>query len=66
MKKTYWTLLVTLLCLASETAVNTARAAVPEKSGVMRWLEQDYMLGDWGGKRTEWSKHGVDFVLHAA
>jgi porin len=25
------------------------------------WATQDYLLGDWGGSRTELSRHGVDF-----
>jgi porin len=28
---------------------------------VKSFLEQDYLLGDWGGTRTALSKHGVDF-----
>ena len=63
MKNTYTNglvLLVALLFLASGTAVNAADNTA-SKSGLMRWMEQDYLLGDWGGKRTEWAKKGVDF-----
>src|SRR5260221_4704331 len=31
------------------------------QSGFRRWLEQDYMLGDWGGLRSDLSKRGIDF-----
>jgi porin len=31
-----------------------------DKSGLMSWLEGDYMLGDWNGLRTDLSKRGVD------
>jgi porin len=30
-------------------------------SAFERWATQDYLLGDWGGKRTELSRHGADF-----
>jgi porin len=36
------------------------------KSGLRRWAEQDYMLGDWGGFRSELSRHGVDFEFFYA
>jgi porin len=32
-----------------------------EKSSFMRFLEQDYLFGDWGGLRTDLSRRGVDF-----
>ena len=35
-------------------------------SSFVSWLEQDYMLGDWGGLRTTLSKHGVDFEFFYA
>src|SRR3989454_885728 len=31
------------------------------KSALERFAEQDYLLGTWGGLRTDLSKHGVDF-----
>ena len=45
-------------------AVNPATPAQEleqPKSGFRSFLEQDYLFGDWGGLRTELSKHGVDF-----
>ena len=33
----------------------------PDKSHFMKFLEQDYMLGTWGGTRTNLAAHGVDF-----
>src|SRR5438046_2572361 len=35
--------------------------AAPEKSAVERFLERDYLLGDWGGWRSKLSTNGVDF-----
>lgn len=32
-----------------------------EKSALLRFAEQDYLLGDWGGLRTDLAKRGVDF-----
>jgi len=54
-------LLAALMCVAPFTAVNAAETPPPEKSATMRFLEQDYLLGDWGGFRTDLSKRGVDF-----
>jgi porin len=33
----------------------------PAKSGFRKFMEQDYLFGDWGGLRTDLSKHGIDF-----
>jgi porin len=33
----------------------------PPKSSLEQFLERDYLLGTWGGLRTDLSKHGVDF-----
>ncbi|NOS71683.1 MAG: carbohydrate porin [Verrucomicrobia bacterium] len=43
--------------------LNTFAAEQPaqEKSDMMKFLEQDYLLGTWGGLRTDLSKRGVDF-----
>lgn len=35
--------------------------AAAEKSRLMQFLEQDYLLGTWGGRRTWLAEHGVDF-----
>lgn len=35
-------------------------------SGFVRFCKQDYLLGDWGGRRTDLSKHGVDFEFFYA
>ena len=32
-----------------------------EKSALLRFAEQDYLFGTWGGLRTDLSKRGVDF-----
>src|SRR5690349_16020170 len=46
---------------ASAIPATTAATPPAAESKLMRFLTQDYLLGDWGGKRTELSKHGVDF-----
>ena len=55
------TLLAALMCMAPWTAVNAADAPETEKSAMMKFLERDYLLGDWWGYRTDLSKRGVDF-----
>lgn len=51
-----------LLLTALAFAPNFVRAEEPaEKSAFMKFAEQDYLLGTWGGLRTDLSKHGVDF-----
>lgn len=59
--------LVTVVCLLAGNAAVQAAEAPAEKSGVQRFFEQDYLLGDWGGLRTDLSRRGVDFeFLYAA
>jgi len=38
----------------------------PPESSFERFCEQDYLLGNWGGLRTDLSKHGVDFEFFYA
>src|SRR5215207_1012090 len=38
-------------------------ASEPTKSGFMQFLEQDYLFGTWGGKRTWLQDRGVDLEL---
>jgi porin len=47
--------------LAPAALVLAQEAPKTESSGLIRWMEQDYMLGDWDGWRTRLSQHGVDF-----
>src|SRR5687767_11865355 len=47
--------------LASVAMTGFAAEPVAEKSALIRFAEQDYLLGDWGGLRTDLSKRGVDF-----
>jgi porin len=47
--------------LACAPVVGFAEEPVAEKSALLRFAEQDYLLGDWGGLRTNLSQHGVDF-----
>lgn len=44
-----------------ETSAAKAPADAAGKSKMMQFLEQDYMLGDWGGYRTSLAKRGIDF-----
>jgi len=38
-----------------------AEEPVPEKSALLKFAEQDYLLGTWGGLRSTLSSNGVDF-----
>src|SRR5438046_995413 len=51
---------VVFTLLATNLATPAQELEQP-KSGFRSFLEQDYLFGDWGGLRTELSKHGVDF-----
>lgn len=55
-------LLSGLALLMSWNDLRGAEAAPPPlKSSFMQFLEQDYLLGTWGGRRTQLSEKGVDF-----
>jgi porin len=47
--------------LAGVPVANSAEQPAAEKSALLRFAEQDYLFGDWGGLRTDLSKRGVDF-----
>ncbi len=47
--------------LAIGPVADGAEKPAGEKSALMRFAEQDYMLGDWGGMRTKLAERGVDF-----
>jgi len=51
--------------VADELPASAAQPA-DQKSALERWAYQDYMFGDWGGLRTDLSKHGVDFEFFYA
>src|SRR5258707_2042294 len=53
-----WVALI-FLCRIAPAAEETQ--ATPAKSGLEKFLEQDYLLGDWGGLRSKFSTNGVDF-----
>jgi porin len=55
-----------LLLVALGLANALAEESTESKSGLRGWLEQDHMLGDWGGLRTELSKRGIDFEFFYA
>jgi porin len=45
----------------SQTPVATETTAEKtEESALVRYFSQDYMLGDWGGRRTELRENGID------
>jgi len=46
---------------------SVAESNTEDKSAFVRFCEQDYLIGDWGGLRNDLSKRGVDFeFLYAA
>src|SRR5215203_7420587 len=47
--------------LAVVQGADGAEKPPDEKSALLRFAEQDYMLGDWGGMRTKLAARGVDF-----
>lgn len=54
-----------ILAFAGGGKIEAAESDSP-KSTFRRWAEQDYMLGDWGGLRTNLSHRGVDFEFFYA
>ena len=50
-----------MLAAAWGTALAADAPPEPAKSSFRQFLEQDYLLGNWGGLRTNLSQHGVDF-----
>jgi porin len=53
--------LISGIAFAVAWGASAADPAETEKSKLMQFLEQDYLLGDWGGLRTDLSNRGVDF-----
>ncbi|WAC17886.1 carbohydrate porin [Luteolibacter sp. SL250] len=56
---------LTALALAAPLSMagDLPATAPQEKSPLMTWLEGDYMLGTWGGLRTDLKERGADFEL---
>ncbi|HWN96634.1 MAG TPA: carbohydrate porin [Methylomirabilota bacterium] len=52
--------------LAGVPMPGLAQQAAAEKSALLRFAEQDYLLGDWGGLRSDLSRRGVDFEFFFA
>ena len=50
-----------MLCIGLTTLACFGEELAPPKSKLMQFMEQDYLLGDWGGVRTNLSNRGVDF-----
>jgi porin len=57
---------VALSILAQTPAANAEEQPPPAKSGFLRFCEQDYLLGDWGGTRTKLKDKGVNFEFFYA
>src|SRR5437660_382029 len=55
------TLGLSLLLLAPLRAAAAEESTNAPKSSLEQFLERDYLLGTWGGVRTQLSQHGVDF-----
>ena len=50
-----------LFTILTPPAIRSEEASAPEsESLLMKWMTDDYLLGDWGGYRTKLSEHGVD------
>lgn len=54
------TIVAAIIAAFSPTAYSGEPPA-QEKSELMKFFEQDYLFGTWGGLRTDLSKRGVDF-----
>ena len=53
--------LLIALAIAPMSLRADEQPAEKEKSAFQKFAEQDYLLGTWGGLRTNLSAHGVDF-----
>lgn len=53
--------ILSAIIAAFPLSVFASEPPTEEKSSLMKFLEQDYLLGTWGGLRTDLSKRGVDF-----
>jgi porin len=51
--------LASVVVFAAETGAPEPRSQ-EEESALVRYFSQDYMLGTWGGRRTELAKQGID------
>jgi porin len=59
----FFSLLLTVVPALAGDPTPPPAPANPEESALVRYFSQDYMLGTWGGRRTELAKNGVDFEL---
>ena len=58
--------LLTALCLALIWPLTAAAESSASTNVFVRWATQDYLLGDWGGLRSNLSRHGADFEFFYA
>lgn len=59
--KSWFNSLATGLSVFAGAAVGLGADALGEKYALQHFFEQDYLLGTWGGLRTDLSRRGVDF-----
>ena len=55
-----------IILLAVALVTRADDPAAPPESSFMKFCEQDYLLGNWGGLRTNLSNHGIDFEFFYA
>jgi porin len=56
-----WIAVLVLIGLAEPEAAQALEGDDAPKSALRQFAEQDYLLGDWGGVRSDLSERGVDF-----
>lgn len=69
MKKLYCPALATLAAITAMLGIPTTGMAedpAAGKSALLRFAEQDYLFGDWGGVRTDLARRGVDLEFFFA
>jgi porin len=50
-----------MVSLVAALAATSTRTLADEKSALLKFAEQDFLLGTWGGLRSNLSSNGVDF-----
>lgn len=57
---------IALVLLGGFLGASAVEPARPVESSLRQWAEQDYLLGDWGGVRTDLARRGIDFEVFYA